>query len=69
MLAGRQFEFVYFGGGTPSFLSSQQLTRMIERINTRWTWSAAKEVTFECEPGTLKESKLQTIKEIGASYR
>ncbi|HPF38281.1 MAG TPA: coproporphyrinogen-III oxidase family protein [Phycisphaerae bacterium] len=66
-LAGRQFEFVYFGGGTPSFLSSQQLTRMIERINTRWTWSAAKEVTFECEPGTLKESKLQTIKDIGVT--
>lgn len=66
-LEGRQFAFVYFGGGTPSFLSSQQLTRMIERINTRWTWDAAKEVTFECEPGTLKESKLQTIKEIGVT--
>lgn len=66
-LEGRQFAFVYFGGGTPSFLSSQQLTRMIERINTRWTWDAAKEVTFECEPGTLKESKLQTIKDIGVT--
>lgn len=66
-LDGRQFAFVYFGGGTPSFLSSQQLRRMIERINTRWTWDAAKEVTFECEPGTLKESKLKTIKDIGVT--
>ncbi len=66
-LAGRQFTFVYFGGGTPSFLSSDQLTRMIERINTRWTWEAAKEVTFECEPGTLKESKLRTIRDIGVT--
>ena len=66
-LKGRQFEFVYFGGGTPSFLSNAQLERMIERINHRWTWSSAKEVTFECEPGTLKESKLETIKKIGVT--
>src|SRR5437588_3772676 len=64
---GRQFEFVYFGGGTPSFLSNAQLERMIERINQNWTWDAAKEVTFECEPGTLKESKLETIKKIGVT--
>src|SRR5688572_22923802 len=64
---GRQFEFVYFGGGTPSFLSNAQLERLIERINQNWTWEAAKEVTFECEPGTLKESKLQTIKKIGVT--
>jgi oxygen-independent coproporphyrinogen III oxidase len=66
-LLGRQFEFVYFGGGTPSYLSNEQLKRMVERINRRWRWDAAKEVTFECEPGTLKESKLKTIKEIGVT--
>lgn len=66
-LANRQFEFVYFGGGTPSFLSNAQLERVIERINEHWTWSAAKEVTFECEPGTLKQSKLETIKKIGVT--
>ena len=64
---GRQFEFVYFGGGTPSFLSNDQLKRIIERISQHWTWEAAKEVTFECEPGTLKESKLQAIKSIGVT--
>jgi oxygen-independent coproporphyrinogen-3 oxidase len=66
-LQGRQFEFVYFGGGTPSYLSNEQLQRMVDRINVRWRWDAAKEVTFECEPGTLKESKLQTIKKLGVT--
>ncbi|HKQ48173.1 MAG TPA: coproporphyrinogen-III oxidase family protein [Phycisphaerae bacterium] len=66
-LAGRQFEFVYFGGGTPSFLSNEQLLRLIDRIRQHWNWDAAREVTFECEPGTLKESKLATIKEIGVT--
>ncbi len=66
-LRGRQFEFVYFGGGTPSFLSNVQLQRLIDRIRKHWTWEAAREVTFECEPGTLKQSKLQTIKDIGVT--
>lgn len=66
-LAGRQFEFVYFGGGTPSFLSSRQLEALIERINRHWRWDAAREVTFECEPGTLKKHKLETIKAIGVT--
>ncbi len=66
-LEGRQFEFVYFGGGTPSFLSNEQLERLIERINQHWRWDAAREVTFECEPGTLKESKLAAIRRIGVT--
>jgi oxygen-independent coproporphyrinogen-3 oxidase len=66
-IGGREFEFVYFGGGTPSFLSNAQLERLIGKINENWTWAAAREVTFECEPGTLKESKLQTIRRIGVT--
>jgi oxygen-independent coproporphyrinogen III oxidase len=66
-LKGRQFEFVYFGGGTPSYLSNEQLRRLVHRINENWRWEAAREVTFECEPGTLKESKLRTIKDIGVT--
>ncbi|MFQ5430254.1 MAG: coproporphyrinogen-III oxidase family protein [Phycisphaerae bacterium] len=66
-LRGRQFEFVYFGGGTPSFLSSKQLRRLIDRINRTWTWDAAREVTFECEPGTLRKSKLEAIRAIGVT--
>ena len=66
-LQGRDFEYVYFGGGTPSYLSNDQLKGMVERINRRWRWDAAREVTFECEPGTLKESKLKTIKELGVT--
>ena len=65
--AGRDFDFVYFGGGTPSFLSSDQLTRLIERISKHWRWDAAREVTFECEPGTFRKSKLETIKAIGVT--
>jgi oxygen-independent coproporphyrinogen-3 oxidase len=66
-LRNREFEFVYFGGGTPSFLSSEQLQRLIDRIRKHWRWEHAREVTFECEPGTLRKSKLETIRAIGTT--
>ncbi|MCA9064100.1 MAG: radical SAM protein, partial [Planctomycetaceae bacterium] len=62
---GRELQFVYFGGGTPSYLSSRQLRSLRERMSEYVTWEKAREVTFECEPGTLSEEKLQTLKDIG----
>ena len=32
-VAGRDFNFVYFGGGTPSFLSTRQLQGLVHRLN------------------------------------
>ena len=62
-IAGRPLHFVYFGGGTPSFLSIQQLQRLVSGLTARTDWSRAAEVTFECEPGTLSESKLAAIRD------
>lgn len=64
---GRELLFVYFGGGTPSYLSSRQLRSLRERMSAFITWERAQEVTFECEPGTLSLEKLQTLKDIGIS--
>ena len=66
-IGGRKLDFVYFGGGTPSYLSSKQLLQMHDRL-TRWVdWENAAEVTFECEPGTLNLEKVKTLKEIGVT--
>ncbi|MEM6797994.1 MAG: coproporphyrinogen-III oxidase family protein [Planctomycetota bacterium] len=67
VMGGRPFRFVYFGGGTPSFLSSRQLHRLVDRLRANIDWSLAEEVTFECEPGTLSEAKVRTLKEIGVT--
>ena len=64
-IASRPFRFVYFGGGTPSFLSSRQLRFLVERLRRHIGWDDAEEVTFECEPGTLTLDKLKTLKSIG----
>ncbi|HSG70676.1 MAG TPA: coproporphyrinogen-III oxidase family protein [Planctomycetaceae bacterium] len=64
-VAGRRLKFVYFGGGTPSYLSSKQLLSLRERMSEYVSWDDAEEVTFECEPGTLSLEKVKTLKEIG----
>ncbi len=67
VMGARPFRFVYFGGGTPSFLSSRQLERLVDRLRANVSWDAAEEVTFECEPGTLSEAKVKTLREIGVT--
>jgi oxygen-independent coproporphyrinogen-3 oxidase len=64
---GRQLRFAYFGGGTPSYISEKQLHQLVEGLNRHVSWSNAEEVTFECEPGTLRQSKLETLKSIGVT--
>ena len=66
-LSGRRLRFVYFGGGTPSYLSARQLHTLRERLSHSVSWDNAEEVTFECEPGTLSLEKVQTLKEIGVT--
>ncbi len=67
VMGDRPFRFVYFGGGTPSFLSSRQLTSLVDRLRANINWDQAEEVTFECEPGTLQENKIKTLKELGVT--
>jgi oxygen-independent coproporphyrinogen-3 oxidase len=67
VMGGRPFRFVYFGGGTPSFLSARQLTSLVDRLRRHVNWDQAEEVTFECEPGTLSQPKVQTLKELGVT--
>jgi oxygen-independent coproporphyrinogen-3 oxidase len=66
-IAGRPLNFVYFGGGTPSFLSTQQLQGLVKRLTTVTPWNQAEEITFECEPGTLTEHKLKAIRKMGVT--
>ena len=64
---GRKPKFVYFGGGTPSYLSAEQLKYLTDGIQELFPWDDVEEVTFECEPGTLNEKKLLAIRELGVT--
>ncbi|HUP25297.1 MAG TPA: coproporphyrinogen-III oxidase family protein [Thermoanaerobaculia bacterium] len=66
-IAGRPLRFVYFGGGTPSYIAVKQLLPLVERLQAALPWREADEVTFECEPGTLTQAKLEAIRSIGVT--
>jgi len=66
-LKGRKAHFVYFGGGTPSYLSVPQLKNLTDRMKAMIPWDEAAEVAFEAEPGTLNEVKLTGIRDIGVT--
>ena len=67
LVAGRRPRYVYFGGGTPSFLSVEQLTQLFNGMKRRLAWDEVEEVTFECEPGTLNDEKLQALRDLGVT--
>jgi len=66
-IAGRRPKFVYFGGGTPSYISVKHLHELVARAQAAMPWDGVEEVSFECEPGTLTEHKVQALKEIGVT--
>ncbi len=65
--ADRKPRSIYFGGGTPSYLSVEQLEVLFRGIRERVSWDAMEEVAFECEPGTLQEKKITALKELGVT--
>ncbi len=65
LIRGRKPKFVYFGGGTPSYLSVAQLTYLTDNMKALLPWDEAEEVAFEAEPGTLTEQKLAALRDIG----
>ena len=67
VIGGRKPKFIYFGGGTPSYLSPDQLKFLTDGMKRLLPWDDAEEVTFEGEPGTLTDHKLRAIRELGVT--
>jgi len=65
--AAPEVRTIYFGGGTPSFISTSQLSRLVDAMKRLLPWDQAEEITFECEPGTITEGKLEILRQIGVT--
>lgn len=66
-VGGRLPKFVYFGGGTPSYLSGEQFSTLVSEMKAIFPWNEVEEVTVECEPGTLTEEKIKRFKDLGVT--
>jgi oxygen-independent coproporphyrinogen-3 oxidase len=54
-----RLETVYLGGGTPSLLSPELITRLMRFVNTTFDVAADAEVTLEANPASTDEAKLK----------
>ena len=59
-----EVETIYFGGGTPSLLSAEELEQIFGVINQYYQVSEGAEITLEANPDDLSE---ETIKMLAAS--
>ena len=58
-------ETVYFGGGTPSLLTTDDLKKIFEALHKKFTFSPTAEVTLEANPDDINTTKLSDWKAIG----
>lgn len=49
---------IYFGGGTPSLLNNEELSKILNQINTIFTVDCNAEITLEANPDDINEQKL-----------
>ena len=56
-------ETIYFGGGTPSLLNTQEIRRLIQTIQEHYTVIEYPEITLEANPDDLTEAKIIELAE------
>lgn len=56
---------IFFGGGTPSLLSAEQIRRIMGQIKKHFAWEKDVEVTMESNPGTLDPQRLLGYRNAG----
>ena len=61
-LQGEKIDTIYFGGGTPSLLSPDEIARIIDRLHQFHNLSGLKEVTLEANPDDLTVTYLRKIR-------
>ncbi len=62
-----EIETVYFGGGTPSLLTSKQLESVLEAIRAKFVIADDAEVTLEMNPATVTPGKLRDFRSLGVN--
>ncbi|MCR4618437.1 MAG: radical SAM family heme chaperone HemW [Lachnospiraceae bacterium] len=58
---------VFFGGGTPSLFESDWIDRILNTIRKNFDIDSDAEITLECNPGTISEGYLKSIRKAGVN--
>lgn len=61
-LNGAAIETIYFGGGTPSLLSADELNRLFDKLFQTFPVNELKEITLEANPDDLDAAYLKSLR-------
>ncbi|RXK60059.1 radical SAM family heme chaperone HemW [Lacibacter luteus] len=64
-LQSQQIETIYFGGGTPSLLTIEELQQIIQTLQQQYIISADAEITLEANPDDVTDEKLTGWRSLG----
>ena len=64
---GTLIDTIYFGGGTPSLLSPQQVERILSSVEAYFDVSVAAEITMEMNPATVSPETLAGYRSLGVN--
>lgn len=60
-----KIDTVFIGGGTPSYIGSEEIVRLLEAAYAHFSIDGNAEITIECNPSSLTAEKLDAYKEAG----
>lgn len=66
-LRDRALQTIFFGGGTPSLLTPEELGRIITALKEKFHFAPDAEFTLECNPGTVDLAKLRSYRALGVN--
>ena len=64
-MADRVVDTLYFGGGTPTLLSAEQISRVMATLRRACRFSEDCEITCECNPATADLEQLKSLRRLG----
>lgn len=66
-IQGSEVDTVFVGGGTPSFLSVENISPVLKGIYDNFSLAENAEFTLECNPGTVTKEKLRCYRHYGVN--
>jgi len=64
-LGGEKIETIYFGGGTPSLLTAEELASLLDDVAANFNVTSGAEITLEANPDDLSLSQVEELFRLG----
>ena len=67
MHPGQKVTSVFFGGGTPSLMEAETVSRILEAIHKAWSCQPGMEITLEANPSSVDASRFRGYRAAGVN--